>query len=190
MDQLTGILLDMDAGHTNTLGVSLFIYNGVNITVFTQRNIKLRNLIRFGQIGIKVVFAVHLTDIIDTAMQRIAHAHGIVHHALIQGGQCTGHTSADGTAVGIDHGAEGVFASAVDLGLGIQLRMDFQTNDNFVFHVVSPSLHHSGYLAQAAAQGLEFLGNAQELLLREVRPNELHPDRHLMVHANGQRKRR
>ena len=83
MDQLTGILLDMDAGHTDALGVSLFIYNGVNITVFTQRNIKLRNLIRFGQIGIEVVFAVHLTDIIDTAMQRIAHAHGIVHHTLI-----------------------------------------------------------------------------------------------------------
>ena len=53
MNKLTGILLDMDAGHTDALGVSLFIYNGVNITVFTQRNIKLRNLIRFGQIGIK-----------------------------------------------------------------------------------------------------------------------------------------
>ena len=83
MNKLTRVLLNVDTGHTDALGVSLFIYNGVNITVFTQRNIKLRNLIRFGQIGIKVVFAVHLANIIDAAMQRIAHAHGIVHHTLI-----------------------------------------------------------------------------------------------------------
>ena len=83
MNKLTRVLLNVDTGHTDALGVSLFIYNGINITVFAQRNIKLGNLIRFGQIGIKVVFAVHLANIIDAAMQRIAHAHGIVHHTLI-----------------------------------------------------------------------------------------------------------
>ncbi len=98
----------------------------------------MRDLIRLWKIGIKVIFTVHLADVIDAAMQSVAHAHGIVHNALVQGGQRSGHTGTNRAAIGIDHGAEGVFTAAVNFGLGVQLCMDLQAHNDFVFHVASP----------------------------------------------------
>ena len=138
MNQLPCVLFDVNSGNADTLGMSLFINNSINISILAKRNIKLRDLIRLWKIGIKVIFTVHLADVIDAAMQSVAHTHGIVHNALVQGGQCSGHTGTNRAAIRIDHGAEGVFTAAVNFGLGVQLCMDLQAHNDFVFHVASP----------------------------------------------------
>ena len=58
VDQFAGILLDMDPGDADPFGVPFFIDDGIQISALAEGHIVLGNLIRLGQIGIKIVFAV------------------------------------------------------------------------------------------------------------------------------------
>ena len=56
MDELSGVLLDVDAGDADPFGAG----GGLNIqvAVFAQRQVVLGNLVGFRQVGVEVVFPV------------------------------------------------------------------------------------------------------------------------------------
>ena len=66
MDQLPGILLNMDSGDSDAL--ASFSGFNVQISVLTQGEVILGNLIRLGKVGIKIVFSVLLGIGSDTAV--------------------------------------------------------------------------------------------------------------------------
>ena len=126
--QLARILFDMDVVQPDAA-----TGGQLHIAFHTQRVVQLGDLIRLRQIGIHIVFAIHLGDMADAAVGDQPRFDGITHHLMIQLGQCAGQADADGAAVGVGFAAEFGGAAAENLGFGGQLDMGFQTGNQFVF---------------------------------------------------------
>ena len=150
------------------------------LAVLADRHIKLRDLICLGQVGVKIVLAVRLAELVDRAAGRLAHLGGIVYYLLVEDRQCARHTGADRAGMGVDRCAEARGARAVDLALGGQLRVHFQTDDSFVFHVCLPPLQCRDDVLEAGSL-LEGQTCVEQGLLAETRTDELHADRHMIL---------
>ncbi len=133
MDQLSGILLDMNAGNADALAAVQ-----LDISLFTQRLIILRYLVSFGQIGIYIIFSVHMRFGINFAVQRQAGFNGIFHHLLIENGKGSRLTGANRAAMGVGLSPEFGGASTENLGFGCQFYMGFNATDNFIIHIPAP----------------------------------------------------
>ena len=139
MNQLARILLDVDARYTDAAHVA--VHQDIQIAVLAQRHIELTDLIRLGQIGIKVVFPVVLADAVDGAIQRVPHFDCVIDDLLVQHGQRAGQTHAHGTAQRVDLRAKGIFTAAKNFGFGTQLRMDLKADNHFIIlihHLTAP----------------------------------------------------
>lgn len=115
MSQLARIFLQVQAGDTDPFGLT--VHFDIDPAVQTDRLVILRDLIRFGRIGVKIVLAVELADIADGAVQRHGCFHRVFHRLAVQHRQHAGMTKTDGTGVRIGRSAKfcGAAAKILDL---------------------------------------------------------------------------
>ena len=142
MHQLAGVLLDVDAGDADAASVGQ-----IDVPVLAQRLVVLGDLVRLGQVGIHVIFAVHLGDGIDGAVGHQPRLDGIAHHLMIQLGQGARQADANGAAGGVGLPAEFGGAAAEYLGFGGQLHMGLQPGH----HLIAPA-HGHPFLSLRAAR--------------------------------------
>ena len=116
VQQLACILLEMDALKTDPLGLA--IHFEIHITVFTDRYIKLGNLVCLRQVRIEIVLTVGLAQSVDGTMGCNAHLCRIVYHLLVEHRQCTRLTGAYRAYMCIDFCTEGSAAAAENFCLG------------------------------------------------------------------------
>ena len=131
MDQFSGVFLNVNAGNANALGAG----RGFNIQVsmFTQRQIILGNLIGFRQIGVKVVFPVLLGITCNRTVGRHAGLDRVFYNLAVEDRKRAGQTHADRADMSVGFCAEVGRAAAKNFGPGFQLDMNFQTDDHFIF---------------------------------------------------------
>ena len=77
-----------------------------NISVLTNRQIKLRNLIRFRQIGIKIVFTVKFIVLCYFTIRSKSCSYGIFHYFFIYNRKRARHTRTDFTNMSVRFAAE------------------------------------------------------------------------------------
>ena len=122
MDQLSRILLNMD---TRDPHHALAVRRAkAQRAVFTERNPRLRDLIRLWQIGVKILLSVGARPLRDLTLQRRARHDGKLHRAAVERGKCSRESHTDRTALRIGFGSKSGGASAEYLAFGLQLGMD------------------------------------------------------------------
>ncbi|MPM94418.1 hypothetical protein SDC9_141564 [bioreactor metagenome] len=129
MDQLAGILFNVNTGHTDALDI--LPHQHIQITMLAQGYIELRDLVCLGQVRVKVVFAVLLRHPINGAVQRMAHFNSTFDHLLVEHRQRAGVAHANRAAKGIDLGTKPVFAATENFCFCVQLGMYFKADDGF-----------------------------------------------------------
>ncbi len=134
MGELAGILFEVDAADAHQ-ALALRGEDG-EAAVPRQGLLVLRDLVALGQVGIEVVLAGEDAGGVDLAAQRQGDAQAVLDGALVDDGQDAGHAGADRADgdVGLRHGGIDDAAGAEHLRAGIQLGVDFQSDDGFVFH--------------------------------------------------------
>lgn len=91
------------------------------------------------QVRVVVVLAVEFAEAGDLAVQRKARAHGKFEDFLVQDRQDPGQAEAYRAYVGVGFRTERCLAAAENLRRGAEFRVDFQSDDGFVFHAsISP----------------------------------------------------
>ena len=138
VQQLACVFLKMNALKADTLRLTVDLE--IDIAVFTDRYIELRNLICLRQIRIEIVLSVGLAQLVDAAVGRNTHLRGIVDNLLVEHRQRARLTRADRAHMCIDFCAECSAASAENLCLGRKLGMDLQADDWLVSHDCCSSL--------------------------------------------------
>jgi len=73
----------------------------VKMTVAANRGVQLRYLVGFGQVGVKIIFAVKLAVFGDVKIKRQPEPQGILHDGTVKHRQYAGHPRADRADVGI-----------------------------------------------------------------------------------------
>ena len=137
MDELAGVLLHMNFVNSYLFGIAVLILD-LYKTVAADRQIKLRYLIRFRQIGVKIVFSVEFVILSNRAVCCYAGPHGKLHNSFVEKRKCSGHTGANFANVSVRLTAELGGTAAEDFGLGGKLRVDFKSHNYFPFHKALP----------------------------------------------------
>ena len=132
VNELAGIFFHVNTGDANALGLA--VQRDVQIAVGGNGQFVLRNLISFGQIRVKVVFASKAALRLDGAVGRQGHFDGVVDHLFVEHRQYAGHAQTDRAGVGVRGGAEFGGATAEDLGSGLELGVNFEPDDRREFH--------------------------------------------------------
>ncbi len=101
-----------------------------------DRLIVLGDLVALGQIGIEVVLAVEKAFRLNfSAMHRRRQQHGLFDHGPIEDGQRAWLAGAHRADIGVGQRPPAIGrAGAEDLALGVELDVDFETDDRFVRH--------------------------------------------------------
>ena len=101
-------------------------------------------MVSLGQVGIEIIFASENAFAVNLAVERKRDSDGQLHRFFIEHGKRTWLTRANCTNITIRFCSDGIynFASAKHFGLCEQLRVDFESDDRFIFHVCSDSLSH------------------------------------------------
>jgi hypothetical protein len=132
MNQLTGVLLHMNPGDTDALDLTFDL--DIKMATDADGQFKLRNLITFWKIWIKIVLARkntirgNLTTSCETGPNRK------IDNLAIENRQSPGHPGTYRTAVLIGRITEMGRTTAKNLGFSQKLTMDFQTDNNFIIH--------------------------------------------------------
>ncbi len=93
-----------------------------------ERTFVLRNLVALRQVGIEVVLAREDRLGLDVAAERERRLDGEVHRLPVQHRQGAGQSEADRTDLRVRRRAEGGAAAAENLGAGLQLGVNFETD--------------------------------------------------------------
>ena len=134
MDQFSGILLHMDFVDPD-LFRTVFRLN-LHITVVTDRQIELGNLIVLRVVRIEIILPVKPAHLMDAAVGGKADGKRIFDDLAVQDRQCSRHSGADRAGMGVGTSAEGGGTGTENLGLRRQFYVDLQSDDGFVclFH--------------------------------------------------------
>ena len=137
MVQLACVFFHVDAGDADAF--FLAFHFDVDMAAEADRFIELRDLVVFGQIGVKIVFTVEFVEFLDLAAQRQAGADSELDHLFVEHGQCAGHTQADRANMGVRLAAEFGRAGAERFRVSFKLGMDLQAdNCSIFFHYLLP----------------------------------------------------
>ena len=110
-----------------------------------QGQVVLRNLVAFHQVRVGVVLAVELGVFRDAAAQGEPCHHGVFHGLLVDHGKCAWEPQAHRTHPLVRRGRLVVGpAGTKHFALGLELDVDFQTYNSFVFHLRIPIIHGAG----------------------------------------------
>ena len=131
MDQLTGVLLNVNPGDADFLGSR----RGLDFqrTLLAKGQVVLGNLVGLGQVGVEIVLPVLLGVFGNGAAGGHAGLDGILHHLLVQDRQRAGQSHTNRAALGVGRCAEPGGAATENLGLGLQLHMDLETHHHLIF---------------------------------------------------------
>jgi hypothetical protein len=95
---------------------------------------RLGRLVVLRHVRIEIVLPVPAGKLRRRAAKREAGEEGFLNGALVEHGQGTGQTEADGAGVRVRLVAEGRAAGAEHLGVGVDLGVDFKADGNEVGH--------------------------------------------------------
>jgi len=125
----------------------------VEIAALADGLVELGDLVALRQIGVEVVLAVKVRNRIDLRVHRGCQQRTFMDSCAVQHGQHSGHAGADRANIGIWRGFPRVsLAGAENLGLGVELDMGFQPDDNFVvFHFATSWRRTAGRTARQAS---------------------------------------
>ena len=147
MDELAGVLLNMDPGDPHPLA-SLRAFD-IEVTAGAQREVVLGDLIGLGQVRVEIILPVLLGVGGNGAVGGQACLDGIVHHLLVQHRERARHAGADRAALGIGLSPKGCGAAAENLGLRFKLDVHLEAYDHFIalrhrITLLSRSVRHAG----------------------------------------------
>ncbi len=135
VEQLAGVFFEMHAAHANLFGAGSRVNQ--HPAVRRQRQFVLRDLIAFGQVGIKIILAREDVLALDLAIERQPHANGELDGAAVDHRQRARLAGADGANVAVRFGGRRIHdgAAAEHFRSREQFGVDFESNDRFVIHV-------------------------------------------------------
>ena len=136
--RLPRILLHVDAGDAAPLGLAGDLED--QLAAFAERRIELRDLVALREVGIEVVLSGELALAPDVATEGYACAQGQRYSLALQHGERARVARAYLVDDRVCRLAEGDGTAAENLGIGAQLRVDFEPDDGFVLclHDFSP----------------------------------------------------
>ena len=105
----------------------------IHVAVVANRGFVLRNLVAFGQVGVKVVFAGKQVVAPNLAVGGQAHFHGKLHGCAVHLGQGAGVAEGNHRQVGVGGHAVLVLISRIHLAVREQLGVYFQADNGLVF---------------------------------------------------------
>ena len=114
--QLACVFFHVDAGNAKAFGHTVNF--NVNMAAEANRLVKLRNLVVFGKVGVKVVFTVKFIEFLNFAAQCKARTDGKFNNLFVQHRQCARHAEAHGANMGVRRAAELSGAGAEGFGFG------------------------------------------------------------------------
>ena len=103
MDKLSRVLFKVYTVNADIFGffLAVLLKFDRNKTVYTKRQIKLRYLVRLGQVWIKIILPVKGGKLIDIAAESKPRFYGVLYSSLVYYGKRARHTGAYGTAAGV-----------------------------------------------------------------------------------------
>ena len=131
VQELAGVLLHVDAGDAEALAAVLRL--DIEPAADADRLFELGDLVALGEVGVEVVLAGKDRALGDGAVGGQAGHDREFDDLLVQHRQSAGEAEADRAGLGIRLAAEAGGTAAEDLGLGLELDMDFQADDDFIF---------------------------------------------------------
>ena len=134
--QLAGILLDMDALDADRLdrGLGILVVQAdLDLPLAHQRVEELADLIALRQIGVEIVLAVEARPFVDHRADRHAGAHRLADALLVRRGQHARHRRIDQAHLAVRLRAERGRRAREELGVGSDLRMDFEADHDLPF---------------------------------------------------------
>src|SRR5690606_1963920 len=139
VDQLAGILFHVDAGEADALAravlqVDVEVTARANGLVIHRRSARLGDLVSLGQVGVEIVLARPHGTRLDVGAAGETQHDGTLHRPGVRNRQGSGEPEADGADQRVRFRAEFDAAAAEHLGVGGQLGMDFETDDDAVGH--------------------------------------------------------
>jgi hypothetical protein len=126
----------MDARQSDPLDLSINLY--VDMSFDPYGKLELRDLVPFGQIRVEIIFAREPVHWLNAAMGRQASLDRVLNRLFIQYGKNSRHAQTNGTCIFVGRFAELGRTGTEYFGFGLQLGMNFQPDDRFVFHAKEP----------------------------------------------------
>ena len=142
MDEFAGVLFHVDPGQADA-SCPAAAFN-LNKAVLGNGQIKLGDLVSFGQVRVEIVFAGKLVGPGDPAVCGKRHSDGIINDFFVQHRQHAGHAETDRAGVGVRLCSKGSGTGTKDLALGLELGVYLQPDDGFKFHNNCPMLYAFG----------------------------------------------
>ena len=131
MNELAGVLFQMDTPDVDALGAPIF-QRDVQPSLHADGVFVLRDLIPFGQVGIKIVLAREQAVPRNLAVQRQRRPQHKLHGLPVHGRQRAGQPQADGAGARVGRPAELVGAPAEHLAPGQQFGMALHADHRFI----------------------------------------------------------
>ena len=131
MQRFAGIFFEVKACDANALGAAVVF--DFDPATGSERELKLGDLVALRKIGIEIVFAGEAGAFVDGTVEGQGGAHAQFDSAFVEDRKSAGESETDGASVGIGRVAEARGATAKDFGMGEELRVDFQADDDLVF---------------------------------------------------------
>ena len=132
MDQLASILLDVQPLDPDDLRLAIGRLD-LDRALADQRVIKLADLIAGGKVGVEIVLPVEPRPRVDLRTQRHAGAHRLANALAVHHRQHAGHGRVDQADLVVRLGAERRRCAGEQLGLGGDLGMDLEADDDLPF---------------------------------------------------------
>jgi len=148
----TGIFFEVQLVNAHAAGDAIG-HVQVKVAALADGFVELGDLVALGQIGVKVVLAIKVRNRVDLRMHRGCQQRALVDGFAVQNGQHTGHAGANRANIAIWGGFPRVgLAGAEDLGLGVELDVGFEPDDDFViFHFATSWRRITGRTARQAS---------------------------------------
>ena len=131
MGVLTRVFFEVEACDADSLFRAIFEFD-IDPAIFGKWFVELRDLVALREIGIEVILPSEDRLAVDAAVDRDRSADALRDRLAIEHWQCTGKSEDDGVSLGVCVVAELVRARREDLGVGLQLNMDFESNDGLI----------------------------------------------------------
>jgi hypothetical protein len=140
VQRLAGVFFEVGAGQVHELFLLADRANRQPAALH-HRNLELADLVALGQVGVEVVLAREHRARRDAGAHRQAELDGADHGFAVEHRQHAGQGDVHGIGLHVRLGAEGDAAAGENLGLGLQLGVGFQPDDDFpVAHFIASGM--------------------------------------------------
>jgi len=142
VQRLARILLKVGAGDADGLCRAILQLD-LQLTLADDGQLELGDLITLRQVRIEVIFTRKNRALADLGVHRQTEHHRHAHRLLVKHRQHAGQAEVHGTGLGVGLGAIGGGGTGEDLRFGRKLGVDLTPDNNFPFHLITPSTQWS-----------------------------------------------